>query len=202
MKKSIIKICLISYFLISPIKVKADFGDADFPIDLFKNSPKSYHDAWCRKIKNECRIRFQGKAMWVEGKGGIQLSQYVGYRYAFEGNLIWGGDENGEFYNYITYISKTGIKKEALFLFAKREAQANFTKAFIRWKSQNPSPVPNYKFPNSQGPQDTQGRDKNLNPYNNEPILDFMKKTTSESKGKIGNINCDSPVWKNKPRCN
>ena len=119
MKKSIIKICLISYFLISPIKVKADFGDADFPIDLFKNSPKSYHDAWCRKIKNDCRIRFQGKAMWVEGKGGIQLSQYVGYRYAFEGNLIWGGDENGEFYNYITYISKTGIKKKLYFYLRK-----------------------------------------------------------------------------------
>jgi hypothetical protein len=91
---------IASIFFVCQLKVKADFGDADFPNDLFENSPKSYHDAWCRKIKNECRIRFQGKGMWVEGQGGIQRSQYVGYRYAFEGGISWSGNENGEFYNY------------------------------------------------------------------------------------------------------
>ena len=59
----------------------------------------------------------------------------------------------------------------------------------------------NYKLPNSQGPQDTQGRDKGLNPYENPPIIDFMKKTTSESKGMKGQINCDSIVWRNRPEC-
>ena len=72
----------------------------------------------------------------------------------------------------------------------------------MRWVDQDGRPIPNYKLPNSQGPQDTQGRDKGLNPYDNEPIIDFMKKTTNEKKRKIDNINCDSPVWKNKPRCN
>tara|TARA_B100001989_G_scaffold247230_1_gene219167 strand:- start:46 stop:219 length:174 start_codon:yes stop_codon:yes gene_type:complete len=57
-------------------------------------------------------------------------------------------------------------------------------------------------MPNSQGPQNTQGRDNGLNPYDNELIIDFMKKTTNEKKGKIGNINCDSPVWKKKPISN
>ena len=58
---------------------------------------------------------------------------------------------------------------------AKREAQANFVKAFLRWKNQTPDPVPNYRYPNSQGPQDTQGRDKGLNPYDNPPIKDWKQ---------------------------
>ena len=29
-----------------------------------------------------------------------------------------------------------------------------------------------------------------------------MKKTTNEKKGNIGNINCNSPIWEKKPRCN
>ena len=36
----------------------------------------------------------------------------------------------------------------------------------------------------------------------NYPIIDFMEITTTKQKGTIGNINCDSPVWENKPRCN
>ena len=72
------------YFLFSlffPLSLKADFGDADFPIGMFDDGPKSYHDAWCRSIKNKCRVRFQGPAMWVEGQGGIQINQLISYRY-------------------------------------------------------------------------------------------------------------------------
>ena len=32
--------------------------------------------------------------------------------------------------------------------------------------------------PNSEGPQDTQGRDKRLNPFNNLPITDWSEKTS------------------------
>ena len=171
---------------------KADFGDADFPVGMFKDGPKSYHDAWCRKIKQKCRVRFQGKAMWVEGQGGIQRSQYSGYRFDLEGE---------EYYNYISYKSSiSNQQREALFLFAHAKAHRDFQRAFVRWVNQDASPIPNYRFPNSQGPQDTQGRDKGLNPYDNPPIEDWSIETNK--KGKIGNINCDSPVWKNKPRCN
>ena len=175
---------------------KADFGDADFPADMFKDGPKSYHDAWCRKIKNECRVRFQGPAMWVEGQGGIQRSQLVGYRYDEEGG-VWNSPE---YYNYISYISKSGERREALFLFKHRDAHRDFIRAFARWKRQESVPIPNYRYPNSQGAQDTHGRDKNLNPYDNPPIKDWSTKTIE--KGKKGKINCDSPVWKNKPICN
>ena len=184
--------------------MRAEFGDADFPSNYFENSPKSYHDAWCRIIKNKCRIRFQRNAMWVEGQGGIYNSQFIKYKYDSdinEGFLFLTGGEV-DYYNYITYKTKEGNLREALFIFANRKAQAEFMRAFLRWKTQDPQPIPNYRYPNSQGPQDTQGRDKGLNPYDNEPIIDFMKKTTNDKKGKIGNINCDSPVWKNKPRCN
>ena len=69
MKKLLLLLSLAT--LASPLKVLADFGDADFPSSAFSDGPKSYHDAWRRQIKNECRVRFQGSGMWVEGQGGI-----------------------------------------------------------------------------------------------------------------------------------
>ena len=134
----------------------ADFGDADFPIGMFDDGPKSYHDAWCREIQQNCRIRFQGGAMWVEDQGGIDVSQYLLYRYEKEG---------GDHYNYLSYKSKSGKKKTALFLFRKNLAQRDFFKAIDRWKNQFAEPIPNYRLPNSQGPQNTQDRDGGLNPY-------------------------------------
>ncbi len=99
--------------------------------------------------------------MWVEGQGGIQRSQYLGYRFDLEGK---------EFYNYISYKSINGKdNREALFLFANVGAQRNFQKAFVRWTQQESKPIPNYRYPNSQGPQETHGRDKGLNPYDNPP---------------------------------
>ena len=182
--------------LFCPINpVFADFGDADFPIDLFEQSPKSYHDAACRSLDNRCRVRFQGTAMWVEGYGGIELSQLKSYRYDAEGSAI----SHRDYYNYITYESKSGQLRQALFIFINRNAQQDFMRAFFRWKRQTAQPIPNYRLPNSQGPQDTQRRDKGLNPYDNPPIIDFMEKTTKNDKQ---NINCNSTVWKNKPRCN
>ena len=155
------------------LPVRADFGDADFPTALFKDGPKSYHDAWCREIKNKCRVRFQGPAMWVEGQGGIQRSDLIGYRF----------DEDGdEYYNYLTYKSRSGETKYALFLFANHSAQTDFIRAIGRWMKQASRPFPNYRLPASQGPQDTQGRDKSygvpMNPYERPPITDWKEKTT------------------------
>ena len=199
--KRFIVIATLAFFSSFNNAVKADFGEASFPENYFLDGPKSYHDGWCRFLKNECRIRFQGNAMWVEGVGGIYLDQFANYRYDTDRpNQAFFG--SGEHYNYITYTSKNGVKREALFLFANSKAQKDFSRALMRWVDQDGRPIPNYKLPNSQGPQDTQGRDGGLNPYDNPLIIDFMKKTTNEKKGKIGNINCDSPVWKNKPRCN
>ena len=198
MKRFII-IATLAFFYSFNNVVKADFGEASFPENYFLDGPKSYHDGWCRFLKNECRIRFQGNAMWVEGEGGIYLEQFLNYRYDNDIPLsIFGG--SGEHYNYVTYMSSKGIKREALFLFANRKAQKDFSKALMRWVDQDGRPIPNYKLPNSQGPQDTQGRDKGLNPYDNPPIDDWNIKTTE--KGMRGKINCDSQVWKNRPQCN
>ena len=151
----------------------ADFGDADFPSGMFRDGAKSYHDAWCRRIMNECRVRFQGQGMWVEGQGGIQRNQFISYRYALD-----GGEFSREYYNYITYKSEDGSNKQALFLFTNSNAQSEFIRAFIRWRDLDPSPIPNYRMPASQGPQETHGRDKGLNPYDNPPITDWKQKTT------------------------
>ena len=68
--------------------------------------------------------------------------------------------------------------------------------AFLRWEKGQPQPTPNYRLPNSQGPQDTQGRDKGLNLYENPPITDWSEKTTTERDEK-----CESRVYKNRPEC-
>ena len=158
---------------------KADFGDADFPIGFFSNSPKSYHDAWCKNIKNECRVRFQKSAMWVEGQGGIHTSQFISYRLHTEVSTVGiFQSPTYKFLNYISYKSKNGQLREALFIFANSEAQTNFVKAFLRWRKQTNSPVPNYELPSNQGPQETHGKDEGLNPYENPPIEDWRIKTT------------------------
>ena len=152
---------------------QADFGDADFPAEIFEDGPRSYHDAWCRKIKQDCRVRFQGSGMWVEGQGGINSDQYLGYRYDRDHN---------DFYNYIRYLSNSGSEKQALFLFNNPQAQRDFVRALFRWKKQDPRPIPNFRLPASQGPQDTHGRDESygvpMNPYDRPPITDWMEKTT------------------------
>lgn len=171
MRNRLAALCL--YLLLSPGTAYADFGDADFPVETFQQGPKSYHDGWCRHIKNECRIRFQGPGMWVEGQGGIQSSQYISFRFDLDG---------AEYYNYLQYVSSSGQPKTALFLFSHSKAQREFVRALFRWKRQVATPVPNYRFPASQGPQDTHGRDKsygrNNNPYANPPITDWKEKTT------------------------
>ena len=79
MKRLKLPILLLALLALAS-QAKADFGDADFPSGMFEDGSKSYHDAWCRKIKNECRVRFQGSGMWVEGQGGIQSDQYLSFR--------------------------------------------------------------------------------------------------------------------------
>ena len=171
MKKHIaLFIFSISFSLFS--SAKADFGDADFPLGMFDDGPKSYHDAWCRSIKNKCRVRFQWQGMWVEGQGGIFRPQYIRFRTDYDAR-------SRESYNYISYRSDDGREKQALFIFSHYRAQRDFLKAFVRWKKQDPLPIPNYRYPNSQGPQDTQSRDKGLNPYDNPPITDWSEKTTN-----------------------
>ena len=70
--KTLILTILTFFSVLITEPVKADFGDADFPIEIFRDGPKSYY-AWCRTKKNKCRVRFQGPAMWVEGQGGRHI---------------------------------------------------------------------------------------------------------------------------------
>ena len=45
--------------------------------------------------------------MWVEGKGGIDVSQYIRYRYNKDGGDGLYKDE--DHYNYITYQGQMGL---------------------------------------------------------------------------------------------
>ena len=132
---------------------RADFGDADFPKGISDDGPKSHHDAWCGKVKNKCRVHFHGRSMWVEGQGGIQLDQLIRHRFDKDGeNSVFN-----TYYNHISYKSKDGQPREALFLFAHSQAQQKFLRAFIRWKRQESLPTSDYldktKPPRSPFPQ-------------------------------------------------
>ena len=62
--------------------------------------------------------------------------------------------------------------------FVDVKAQQDFIRALTRFMRQQPRAIPNYRLPASQGPQESHGRDKGLNPYDNPPITDWKEKTT------------------------
>lgn len=134
---------------ISSPAIANDFGPADFPGDVEVGMPKSYHDAWCRQLKKECRVQFSGRSMTVEGYRGITREQLLGFRSDADG---------GERYFYVRYLNSQNQETTALFMFVHQGAAAEFGQALARWYEQDPRPYPNYRLPNSQGPQDTQGR--------------------------------------------
>ena len=159
---------------IVPSSFAQDFGPADFPGDIEEGSPRSYHDAYCRQLKRECRVRFNGRKMTVEGFKGIEREQLLGFWTEQEGGAAYSRTR----YFYVKYLNSRGKESTALFIFVKNEASREFGLALARWYEQDPRPFPNYRYPNSQGPQETHGRDKGLNPYDNPPITDWKEKTT------------------------
>ncbi len=158
--KRIATILSFSIFLQPSLAIAQDFGPADFPGDIEKNASKSYHDAWCRQLEKECRVRFSGRRMTVEGFRGIEREQLIGFR--TERDI-----KGKERYFYVKYVNNRGSDSTALFMFVKKKAAREFGLALARWYEQDPRPFPNYRYPNSQGPQETHGRDKGLNPYDN-----------------------------------
>lgn len=147
---------LVAILLLSALPANANFGDADFPADVFVGGPRSYHDVWCRKLRNKCRVRFSGAAMFVEGQGGIVSSQFIGVKIDTDGE---------EHYTYLTYRGIDGAPRHALFLFANTNAYMEFLRALTVWRRQAADIRPNYRYPKSQGPQETHGRDRGANPY-------------------------------------
>ena len=154
-RSKLLNILVASAFAI-PTSALADFGDADFPSGAFSEGPKSYHDAWCRRIKNDCRVRFAGPAMSVEGQGGITSDQFIMFK---------TDEDGGEYYTYVTYRRKDGFPQQALFLFSNYDAHVEFLRALMTWRREKVDLRPNYRLPASQGPQETHGRDKGINPY-------------------------------------
>ena len=89
--------------------------------------------------------------MWVEGQGGIQSNQYMGFRYDLDGK---------EYYNYLHYRSSKGEEKVALFLFTHPVAQNEFLRA-------------NYLVPNIKE------YGWNTSSYTNDPLKTGVQQTIS-----------------------
>ena len=119
---------LLTFF----IPVKADFGDADLPVETINKGSQTFHDAFCLEVQKKCRVVFQRDAMWIEGQGGIKLNQFISYRSEIKRPFFYGRG----FYNYITYKSKDGDDKEALFIFINNDAQYKFMRKLRSWIDQ------------------------------------------------------------------
>jgi hypothetical protein len=134
----------------SGISLAQELGPADFPAsEVGKSMPETIHDAYCRQLGRECRIRFKGVSMSIDGYNGITRDRFLGFRSSADGE---------ERYFYVRYLNSKGQEQEALFLFVNWGAASEFGQALARWYEQDARPRPNFRFPSSQGPQDTQGR--------------------------------------------
>ena len=111
-----------------------DFGPADFPGEVESGMPLSAHDAWCKQLNKECKVKFQGRSMNVEGYKGITREQLIGFRSDADGN---------ERYFYVKYLNSSGQDTTALFLFVNKGAAAEFGLALSRWYEQDSKPYPN-----------------------------------------------------------
>ncbi len=149
MTKFIISVICFLFSIQAPRSFSKSLVPADFPESVGTQMPMKVHDAWCRKLENPCRVKFEGTSMTVEGFEGIDRSQFLGFRSAADGE---------ERYFYVSYINNSGLRKTALFLFVNWGAASEFAQSLARWYEQDPSPRPNFRFPASQGPQETHGR--------------------------------------------
>lgn len=111
----------------------AGLGNADFPKSVINSGPKSDHEAWCLRERNQCRVLFRGPALWVVGEGGILSDQYISFRYDRR-----RGEHSHEhlFFNYLEYEDSHGDNRVALFIFANGDAQRDFARALFLWKRQ------------------------------------------------------------------
>ena len=170
MKRSLLLIAVISFSSFC-LEVKADFGNAEFPLGTFQNSPKNYHDAWCRSIKNQCRIRFQGPVMWVEGlKEEEQLpgkeqepseKEIIEIPEEFKEKYAITFDYNDGRHRFIYYREK-GLPEGQSFkgeILMEGDTKADQSTWELIYKKE-------------------QARDKHLNPYENSPIPDGSEKTS------------------------
>ena len=73
-------------------------------------------------------------------------------------------------------------RSSKLYFYSQIQRLKRICESFVRWKRQISDAITNYSLPASQGPQDTQGRDKSyglpMNPYERPPITDWSEQTT------------------------
>ncbi len=145
---------IFSLFFVSPassqeVERSSDFGEADFPGVVEDELLVTYHDAWCRRMGEKCRVKFTGRTMQIDNYRGITREQLRSFRTTADGN---------ERYFYVRYLNSKGKATTALFLFANDAAATEFGQALSRWYEQEPRHQPNFRFPNSQGPQEKHSR--------------------------------------------
>ena len=111
--------------LVLPISTFAGLGDAESP-------SKREFNAWCGKIKNNCKVVFTDKRLSVNGNEGISRSQVVDFTYERD-YLAWS--INNHYYYTISY-EELGVIKSGKFIFANKDASKEF-KRTLMWFCSN-----------------------------------------------------------------
>ena len=146
----IVTCALVGLVVINPIAKSGELGRATLEASPPEAMPNSRHNAFCRQLGHSCEVIFQGRVMKVVGYEGIDRSQLIRFRTDKDGH--------DDFMFYVTYRSNDGKDLSALFILGHQRAAREFGLALARWYEQDSQPYPNYRYPNSQGPQNTQGR--------------------------------------------
>ena len=113
-------------FVILPIlgsipSAYADLGQAE--------QPKAFiFDAWCGKIKNNCKVSFGGERLSVDGSSGIVPSQAKRIWLDHELRGFWDRSPGNYYYPvyYLSYEREDGTTATAKFIFINEKAGSAF----------------------------------------------------------------------------
>jgi hypothetical protein len=114
---------------------RADLGSAEMPLD-----DKSY-DAWCWKLKNNCKVTFHNgnQRLSVNGGTGILKEQVVDITHRSDPQAHWTGGVQFDYYYLIEYKdNKTGGIRAGLIIFKDYKTAVDFEKRLFAMSNKNP----------------------------------------------------------------
>ena len=107
----------------------AGLGDAE------TQSQQSY-DAYCGKIRNDCRVVFSGERLIVNDRDSITRSQFRGYNQREGQTYSIFGSTNGYTYHFLVRYEESGTVKTGEFIFVNRDTAKQFRTSLEAFSSQ------------------------------------------------------------------
>ena len=138
MKKNALSVILLITISFASNQVKADLGSAEIPSD-----DKTYN-AWCWKIKNNCKVTFHNgnQRLSVNGGAGITREQVVDITHKSDPQAHWSGGIQFDYYYLVEYKDEnTGRIRAGLIIFKDYKTAVDFEKRLFGMTDKNPVKV-------------------------------------------------------------